>query len=129
MCRDASSQLAILVCLLFCPTIPTCFFNLFNCFLYLFVLFFSRAELQQVYKTVSVVGSIAAEAWGGLKLQYRGHENIAAFPTLVVTLLQSRGQVSMCRSIDIRRGKGTGNVHILHAVKCVSCPVWFNSIV
>ena len=29
-------QLAqILVCLLFGPTIPTCFFNLFNCFLYL----------------------------------------------------------------------------------------------
>ena len=37
VCRDASCQLArILLCLLFGPTIPTWFFNLFNCFLYLY---------------------------------------------------------------------------------------------
>ena len=37
LCRDASCQLAILVCLHFGPTIPTCFFNYF---LYLFMFFF-----------------------------------------------------------------------------------------
>ena len=29
-------QIAILVCVLFGPTISTCFFNLFSCFLYLY---------------------------------------------------------------------------------------------
>ena len=57
MCRDASCQLAILVCVLFGPTIPTCFFNLFNCFLYLFVLFFSRAELQQAFQAIVTVAA------------------------------------------------------------------------
>ena len=41
----------IFICLLFGPTVPTCFFNIFKCFLYSFVLFF-RAELKQAYQAI-----------------------------------------------------------------------------
>ena len=43
MCRDASRllfSLLLLVCVLLGPTIPTYFFNLFSCCLYLFVFIF-----------------------------------------------------------------------------------------
>ena len=45
--RDAACQLAQQI---LDPTIPTCFFNLFDCFLFMLATFFPRAELQQEYQ-------------------------------------------------------------------------------
>ena len=48
---------------------------------------------------------------------------------LTTRKMLSSGGASLRSCIDIRRGKGTGNVHILYAVKFISCSVWFNSVV
>ena len=58
----AACQLAqIFVCLLFVPTIPTCFFNFF----YISLCYFPpRVELQQEYQVFLVVASMGCEGCG-----------------------------------------------------------------
>ena len=44
-----------LVCVFFIPIIPTYFFNLFNCFLYLFALFFKLRVICMYNEQISNV--------------------------------------------------------------------------